>query len=781
MSERSDPTLGVEPVLPTSPGLPNFAQALLDNVREAVIAIDSDMRVIYWSRGAEALYGVTAESAFGARLDSLHQWLWLQPEDEANAYRTLDRVGSWRGENIHVLRSGERRHVESTVVRLLGGGDAPSGMLALIRDVTDRARERDALRASEERFRSVVDNSPDVIARFDRAGRHLFVSAEAERATGMQASDIVGKTNAELGMPAELVELWHSSIQSVFETGKPAQIQFPFRLGNEQHYYDGRLVPERGRDGAVASVLTVTRRVTAEVSLLESLRQSEERANLVAGELRALLDAVPAAVFIARDRESRRIDTNRFGLELLRRTNDGNVSLSAPEDEAPSGFRCFRDGVEIAASELPVQRAARTGTAIRDFDWDLVFDDGVVRNLLGNVEPLLDSNGSPRGAVSAVVDITDRKSAEKVAEETRKRLLGMISHELRTPLNAMSIAIGLLQSKLVGADERRLLDTIARNLKIQSRLVDDLLDTSRADRGKLVSQRVPLQLDEAVTAVMEMLGPEASGRNVTVGLALSAPDYVFGDRTRLEQVITNLVSNAIKFTPAHGRITIETRQRGRFAQLVVSDTGIGLAADQLERVFEQFQQGEVATSSKRGLGLGLAIAKAIVDEHEGRLWVESEGAGKGARFGVELPNVKSGGSRPPPSLSASARVGTIRVLLVEDNEDTRKLLAASLQSKDYVVASAASVDQALVLLDQELPDLALIDINLEGKSGLELVRRLQEGQRFRHLPTFAVTARDERDDIRDIREAGFSGHFVKPVDVNALDVAIREHLGPKAQ
>ncbi len=774
MSE-ADGAVGGRPESPSVPEVSTLARALLDNVRDAIIVIDAEMRVTYWSRGAEVLYGVTAGEAFGRPLDTLHQWQWLEPEDEAAAYGSLETTGSWRGENIHVLRSGERRHVESTVLRLGASDGAPGGMLALIRDVTDRVREREVLRTSEERFRTVVDNSPDVIARFDRDMRYLFVSAEAERATGKRSVDIIGKTNAELGMPPELVALWSAQTKAVFASGAPASFQFPCRCNGETNHYEARLVPEFGADGNVESVLTVTRRTTVEV-LFDSLRESEDRAKFAVAELQAVLDAVPAAVFIARDRDSTRIDSNRFGLELLRQAPGINVSLTAPEHERPVGFRCLQNGVELQPTDLPVQRAARTGTAVRDCEWDIVFDDGAVRNVLGNVEPLFDSNGEPRGAVSAVVDITDRKSAEKVADETRQRLLGMISHELRNPLNAVGIAVEMLKMKFTAPEDRRLLDIIARNVKIQSRLVDDLLDMSRASRGKLVSQRVPVQLDEVVTTVVDMLGAEASSRELHVDLELGAPHYVFGDRARLEQVLTNLISNAIKFTPLRGRISIQTRQSGPFARLLVADTGIGLSPDQLERAFEQFQQGEVATSGKRGLGLGLAIAKAIVEEHEGQIWVESDGIGKGARFCVEIPNANNESSRPP-ALSAQARTGLVRTLLVEDNEDTRKLLTASLEAKGYVVASAASVDHAWQLIERELPDLLLVDINLEGSSGLDLMDRVMTTRQTRRVPAFAVTARDGRDDIRKIRDAGFVGHFVKPVDVNALDVAIREFLG----
>lgn len=776
MVEPADGAIQTDPQPLSAPRESTLARALLDTVCDAVIVVDEQMRVTYWGRGAESMYGLSAQAALGRRLETLHRWEWLQPEDEAAAYGALESVGSWRGENVHVLGSGERRHVESTVLRLQGPTGAPEGMLALIRDVTERVQGREALRASEERFRSVVDNSPDIIARFDRQMRHLFVSAEVERATGVRVADVLGKSNAELGMPAELVALWESQIQGVFDTGRPTQVQFPFRHGHATEHWEGRLLPEFGPGGEVASVLTLTRRVTAEIELIESLRKSEERANFAAAELRAVVDAVPVAVFIARDRESTRIDANRFGLELLRQAPGNNVSLTAPADERPVGFRCFQDGVELHASDLPVQRAAKSGSAVRDCEWDIVFDDGTVRNVLGNVEPLFDSNGEPRGAVSAVVDMTDRKGAERAVEETRKRLLGMISHELRNPLNAVSMAVAALKVKITAPEEQRLLEIVGRNIRIQSRLIDDLLDMSRASRGKLVSQRVPVLLDDVVTTVLDMLGPEAAARDLHVTRGLEGPDYVLGDRARLEQVVTNLVSNAIKFTPVGGRLGIETFQDGPSAHLVVSDTGIGLSHEQMQHAFEQFHQGEVATSSKRGLGLGLAIAKAIVEEHQGNIWVESAGVGKGARFCVELPSVKYESSRPTP-LSAQARTGVVRVLIVEDNDDTRNLLTASLGGKGYEVASAASVDDAWALLEHVSPDLLLVDINLVGSSGLELQRRLQMNPRKRHVPAFAVTAQDSRDDIRKILDAGFSGHFVKPVDVNALDVAIREFLG----
>jgi signal transduction histidine kinase/CheY-like chemotaxis protein len=362
-----------------------------------------------------------------------------------------------------------------------------------------------------------------------------------------------------------------------------------------------------------------------------------------------------------------------------------------------------------------------------------------------------------------------RQQAED-ANRTKDEFLAMLGHELRNPLAPITTALRLMALRQPEAlqNERRVLE---RQVAHMTRLVDDLLDVSRFARGKVQLRREPLDLREVVQRAVEMVQPLLDRRSAPLRLELPPqPAWVAGDAVRLAQVVSNLLTNAAKFTPPEGRIAVRLRLRDPEVELTVEDSGAGIAPELLPRVFELFVQGRQSPDRQvGGLGLGLGIVRTLVALHGGSVRAASEGEGRGSRFTVTLPRalpgqVSSTISAPVPLQAPNAR----RVLLVDDNHDALDMLAQLLRSEGHEVQVAGHAAQALALLEHWTPDVALLDLGLPGMDGFELARRLRASPRWRLLPLVAVTGYGHEADRERALAAGFDEHLVKPVDAQAL-------------
>lgn len=358
------------------------------------------------------------------------------------------------------------------------------------------------------------------------------------------------------------------------------------------------------------------------------------------------------------------------------------------------------------------------------------------------------------------------------ASEAKDQFLAQVSHELRNPLAAMLTGVELLQQRTEDERSRRTLEIVHRNVQAQARLINDLLDLSRLRTGKLRIQRAPICLATLAREVAQEQRPVAV--RAGLGLIVDAPEpvWVHGDRDRLRQVLLNLLSNAFKFTP-EGEVRIRVRRERQNASLIVEDTGVGIEPGQLERIFEIFRQGDLTPAP--GMGLGLTLVRSLVELHGGSARAESEGRGKGSRFQVVLPAIEA------PAVRASANAnpgetGGARVLVVEDNPDMLLVLSESLEGRGYEVERAGSGEEALEKLANWRPDVILADLGLPDMDGVELLRKVRQQERLAHVPAFAVTGWGQDSDLRRTKEAGFEGHFVKPVDLDSLDASIRELL-----
>jgi PAS domain S-box-containing protein len=408
----------------------------------------------------------------------------------------------------------------------------------------------------------------------------------------------------------------------------------------------------------------------------------------------------------------------------------------------------------------------------------------------------------PQVFTGFVRDVTDRTTAERErrqllerelaarqqaegANRAKDEFLATLSHELRTPLNAI---VGwtrmLLDGTLDEATSRRALQIIDRNAHTQVQLVEDILDVSRIITGKLSLDVRPVDLGAVIGMVLESASPAAEAKQIRLWstLAPSARD-TSGDPKRLQQIIWNLISNALRFTPQGGSIGVELNECGTNAVCIkVTDTGAGIAPEFLPHLFERFSQADSSTTRQHGgLGLGLAIVRHLAELHGGTVRAESQGRGMGATFTVELPKLTvdramdAAAKTAGDSVASHALLSDCRVLLVEDEPDARELIATILTKAGAAVETAISVDQAMAAIERTPPDVLLSDIGLVGDDGYALIRqvRAREIDTQRRLPAAAVTAYARQEDRERALDAGFDGYVAKPVDPDVMVATIR--------
>ena len=379
-----------------------------------------------------------------------------------------------------------------------------------------------------------------------------------------------------------------------------------------------------------------------------------------------------------------------------------------------------------------------------------------------------------------------RKEAQ-TASRAKDEFLTMVSHELRTPLNAVVGWVSMLRSGAVREERQaHALETIERNARAQAQLIEDLLDVSRFTMGKTRLDLRPINLDPIVTAVIDSLRPAAEARHVTMTTTFATSgNTIRADAVRVQQIVWNLVSNAIKFTPPDGRIEVQVSAQDGRVRLVVRDTGIGINPQFLPHVFERFKQADSSTTrAYTGIGLGLAIVRELVDLHGGTITADSEGENRGATLTVEFPSVEAASHVTRPPVEASSVVPSlegIAVLVVDDDPTTRELMSEALAAMQAKALPAASTREALERLATEHVDVVVSDIAMPDEDGLSLIRRIRElpGQPGR-IPAIALSAYARAEDRERAVQAGFQLSLTKPVALSELQDSIADLVGRAA-
>jgi PAS domain S-box-containing protein len=388
-------------------------------------------------------------------------------------------------------------------------------------------------------------------------------------------------------------------------------------------------------------------------------------------------------------------------------------------------------------------------------------------------------------------ELVARREAES-ANHAKDEFLATLSHELRTPLNAI---VGwtrmLLDGILDEQSARRALTVIDRNAQAQAKLVTDLLDVSRIITGKLSLNLRPIDLASVVGAALDTVRPAADAKRIRLTSTLTtASSLTIGDFERLQQVVWNLLSNAIKFTHEDGLVDVQLSASGNGTlRLTITDSGIGIAPEVLPHVFDRFWQADGSpTRQHGGLGLGLAIVRHVVDQHGGAVYAESAGLSKGTRFVVELPGLSQqttdagyvNSTAPQRRMTDNRPLGGCRILIVENEDDSRTLMAAALTHGGAAVRDAATFAGALALLNETLPDVVLADIGLPDKDGYALLREIRAMERGRRVPVAAVTAYARPEDREKLLAAGFDAHIPKPAELRLVIETVLRLWAPPA-
>jgi PAS domain S-box-containing protein len=686
-------------------------------------------------------------------------------------------------------------------------------VMELSRVATARRGAEDELRRQEARFRTLANAIPQLAWMADASGRIYWYNERWYDFTGTALEQMRG-----LGWPGVLhpdhAQRVVDRIRRSIDTGEPWEDTFPLR-GKDGTYrwFLARALPIQGEDGGIVGWLgtntDITERKGAERELLAI--QAVNDAALRHLTLDDLLDELLARIQTI-------LSADTAAILLLER--DGTTLLGR-------AVKGFGEG-EYSGVRIPVGQGFEGGIAaegrpmiVEDVQGsDLFFREIGLGSLLG--VPLFFADGQVAGVVHvgtrhqrhfAESDLrllqvmADRvglaitrarlheaeraaRAAAEAATSAKDRFLAILSHELRTPLMAMLGWTRMLRTeKLDQASASRALEVIERNTLLQARLIEDLLDVSRIVAGKIQIEARPVRVAPAVVAALAAMQPAAESKGVVLESALDEQaGPILGDPARLQQIVWNLVSNAIKFTPSGGRVEVRLVRRGPAAEISVRDTGKGIAAEQLSQIFTPFGVVHTSSQSHGGMGLGLTIVRHLVELHGGTVHVESAGPGQGTTVTVTLPLTEE-----PPAGDAGVRdlaarglafgqvpaLDGVRVLVVDDEADARELLRAILTRRGAEVTVTATARAALEALDQARFDVLVSDIIMPEEDGYDLIRkvRARESQRGGQIPALAVTAYARIEDQAAALSAGYQQHAAKPIEPGELAAAVATLAG----
>ena len=500
-------------------------------------------------------------------------------------------------------------------------------------------------------------------------------------------------------------------------------------------------------------------------------------------EYLGLLEKLPAAVYTC-DVDGRITYFNSRAAETWGREPKLNDSA---EKFCGSVRLWSTDGTRVEHEQCWVALALRDNREYDNLEVVIERPDGSRVTGLAHAHPLHDEHGTLVGAVNLFIDITDRRSMEEALRDSDRRkdeFLAMLSHELRNPLATIRNSVQLLRMDPGDEMQRTVLEPLERQVSTLSRLVDDLMDVSRVTMGRVRLQRGDVALERIAREAAESVRKEMADRGHTFTVSPVDPQLIVHvDEVRLVQVVVNLLTNAVKYTPDGGVITLSVVREGEEAVLCVRDSGIGIHPELLSHVFGLFSQG--ATTLDRGqggLGIGLALVKYLVEMHGGTVAARSAGTGKGSEFTVRLP-VTGSSSRPSPAMQPAGtedtpgNEGALRVLVVDDNRDSADLQATLLRHNGHQVETAYDGSAVLEVALRFRPNVILLDIGLPEIDGYEVAYRIRQHDVLNDVVLVAMTGYGQPEDRRRSQAVGFDHHLVKPAEFSELRAILASVAG----
>ncbi len=804
-----------------------------ETATDAVIKINRQSTILFVNHSVERIFGYTVEEMLGQSLTM------IMPEEMRAKHlagfrrylETGERHLNWASIEI------QARHADGHVFPLeLSFGESShkgkSIFIGIARDITERKKAEAVLSESEERFAKAFNASPLILTISSlKDGKIIEVNDTFVQISGYTRPEVVGRTTLELGLWSKTAER-QEELKIVGETGQLRNVEYSFRNRKGEELI-GLLSAERIEIGGEPFALTVIQDVTQRKQTERTLIERERLALLNSDVSHALIQNYPLQDILRACTEAVVKHLDAAFARIWTLNKDENVL----ELQTSSGMYTHLDGkhsrISVGKYKIGLIAAKRkphlTNSVIGDVrvseqEWakreKMVAFAGyplvVEKRLIGVVamfarHPLTTQTLQALASISNTIALgIERKQTEaeterllenetalrreaEVANRAKDEFIAIVSHELRAPLNAMLGWTRILQNTPPDPQTtEHALNVIVRNARAQSKLIEDLLDSSRISRGKLRLDMQPVELVPIIKSAIEFALPAAEAKEISLSGSLEqTANFISGDGDRLSQILDNLLSNAIKFTPTGGTVSVRLEREGNEAKIIITDSGQGISPDFLPQIFQRFKQADPSDTRRHGgLGIGLSLARYLVELHGGRISADSAGEGTGATFTVYLPLRAIAPIKVNPdvngaeSMDNQGKLSGVWVLAVDDEADAREMVSFMLQINGAKVTSAKSAVEALEILrnaDGRLPDLLLSDISMPNESGyalLEKIRALPQ-ENGGQIPAIALTAFNRPEDRQAALEAGFQKHLGKPVEPDNLILAIIETAAMK--
>jgi PAS domain S-box-containing protein len=826
-----------------------WLRVTLSSIGDAVISTDAAGQLTFMNSAAESLTGWTQAEALGRQLPDVFHIVNEQTRRpvENPALRAL-REGATVGlanHTILIAKDQTEWPIDDSAAPIRNEQGEVAGVVLVFREITERKREEvaqrermrlTALRADVSTALASGQPTPAALLHCCEAlVRHLDVTFAGiwtlNDADNVLESQARAGLNTHLNGPPDRVQVGQFNIGRVASTRQPYLTN---AVHQDPNVSNAEWVKQEGLIAFAGYPLVVEERVIGVVAMFARHPLTEGTLTdlaPLADVIAQYIDRRFAQELLRRQAELLRVTLASIGDAVLTTDADRNViylntvaqNLTGWKQEDAIGkpftmvFKIINDQTRELVYD-PVESVFSEGKMVRLANRTILISrDGNERPIDDSAAPIRDDNGRIIGVVLVFRDITERKRAEVEREQLLERaqaaqyeaeqanrlkdeFLATASHELRTPLTAVVGWSRMLRSGKLDQDTRaQALEAIERNAKLQTKLIEDLLDISRIITGKIILDRQPIEMAHVINDAVNTVRPAAEAKNITIETSFdSQAEPVLGDANRLQQVVWNLLSNAVKFTPKDGHISVALRSINSLIEISVSDSGDGISPEFLPYVFERFRQADARTTRMHGgLGLGLAIVRHLIELHGGTVSAQSEGEGQGAVFTLRLPvlgvgSKESGVNKKAALASRYAvvmerltiesppKLDGVRVLIVDDDSDTRQMLDAVLSQCDAEVVMAESAAEALLEIGRRKPDVLVSDLGMPGQDGYELIKKIRVMETRLGLmatPALALTAYAKSEDrVRALAE-GYQVHLSKPVELAEFVLVVANLAG----
>lgn len=689
------------------------------------------------------------------------------------------------GENVHydvTVRLSPERYIliDFSLIPLFDRNNQVEYLIPSGIDITERKLTEAALRNSENRLRKILDSLMIFAGIIATDGEIIELNQTALNSVSLPPEEILHQKFCETYWWSYAPETKAQIKEAIERAAKGECVRYDIVARVAENKFilvDFSLVPVFNAEGQIEYLIPSAIDVSDREASKQALKESED-------ELRLITEVIPQQIWTALPSGEIDYINQRWeeftGISLQRIQELGWEVIVHPEDLAKVK--------ETWAEAVEYGNKYNTEARLRG-------SDGQYRWFLGRARPLRNKKGKIIKWYGTNTDINPikeleeklRQQAEDLTKANRLKdeFLAIVSHELRTPLNPILGWSQLLNTGKLDTEKTAVgLETIERNAKLQAQLIDDLLDVSRILRGKLNLNATPLNLEFIIKSALATVELSAEAKSIQIETHFEANiGHVSGDAGRLQQIVWNLIANAIKFTPEGGKITITLERIVNKAQIQVQDTGQGIESDFLPYVFDRFRQAESATTRKfGGLGLGLAIVRHLTELHGGTVAVTSPGKNQGATFSVQLPlmnipAIEQPDNNPINQIVQPDRFRGIHVLAIDDEPDSRDLLTFVLEQEGAEVTPVASAKAALEALEKSIPHLIISDIGMPGMDGYALMSQIRNLPQCQNLPAIALTAYAGEIDRQRSLDVGFQKHISKPINISELIEIIMQLVG----